>query len=194
MNISKKDFDAQLKDDAPFNGYKIEGNFIVFDNTADLSYQVLPGYKLKDLLTHNPIASYTKLSKDLLLRLHLVWTNCNGDKPNINSSYRSPEYNKTVPGSSATSLHCQGLAIDLGGNPEYIGNAIIIAGFDGELGYYNWGCHIGIKNGVRDVWDKRTDTSITRKVKDFIAPDATRNYTLIAVLALVGLVIFKRIF
>jgi len=51
MPISKKDFDTQLKDDAPFNGYKIEANYLVFDNTADLDYVVIPGYTLRSLLT-----------------------------------------------------------------------------------------------------------------------------------------------
>jgi hypothetical protein len=194
MSISKNALVTQLKDDASFNGYKLDGNFLVFDNTADLTYIVLPGYPLGSFLTHNPVASYTRISMDLIVRLSKILDNLAvSDYPNINSSYRSPEYNKTVLGASPNSLHCLGLALDLGGNPDTLNVAITGANLGGELGIYNWGCHTAIRSDAV-TWDKRTDLSVPRKVKDFLAPDTKRNYAYGIILALVGFFIIKRIF
>lgn len=194
MYKSKKDFDAQLKADSSANGFKIQGNYIVFDKSATLAYQPVPGYSLGDLLTHNPVSSYTKLNKDLLLRLNDI-TEAYGSVLKINSSYRSPEYNMTVPGSSPTSLHCQGDALDLGtSDPEALFVAIDSLDAGGELGTYNWGCHTAIKAGAQDYWDRRTDQTFMRKVKDTLEPDTTRNWIFIGALALVGFFIVKRIF
>lgn len=197
MAISKKDFDAFLKNNAADTGYRIEGNYIVFDNTADLSFVVIGKYTLGDLLTKNPVASYTKLNKDLLLRLAAVADIMDASdlgEPTIGSSYRSPEYNKTVPGSSPTSKHCKGDALDLHHpNVEALYQTLYSLGLSGELGVYNWGCHTAIGSGFTQ-WDKRTDTSIGRKVKDVLVNDSVRNYTIYGVLAMLGFLFIKRLF
>jgi len=43
-------------------------------------------------------------------------------------------------------------------------------------------------------WDKRTDTSFVRKVKDLVTPDTNRNYLLGGILALIGFFFVKNIF
>jgi hypothetical protein len=198
VDLSKSTFDAKLKNDAAAARFRIEGNYIVFDKTADLTYLPIPHYTLGMLLTHNPVASYTKLNKDLLLRLYRLYELLGHDPvltPKINSSYRSPEYNKTVPGSSPTSLHTIGNALDLGTpDPQVVAQLIESMGLPGELGVYSWGCHMGVGGTVLDKWDKRTDTSVSRKIKDALLPDSTRNYAIFGALGVLLLLMFKRIF
>jgi hypothetical protein len=195
----KKEFDSQLKDDSPFNGYRVEGNYIVFDNTADLDYQIIPYFKLRDLLTHNPIASYTKINKDIILRLERIcemWLVPGSGDIKINSSYRSPEYNKTVPGSSPTSRHCRGDALDLGCSDPH-GLAVIIdeqSQNNGERGIYSWGCHIAVGGSPLSTWDRTGDTSVTRKFRDIAENDTTRNFALIGGLGVILFFLFTSLF
>ena len=199
MPLSKRDFDSQLKYDAADAVFKIQGNYIVFDNSSDLDYQIIPQFTLGELLTKNPVASYTKLNKDLILKLQAVcelW-NAPGQTPlKINSSYRSPEYNKTVPGSSPNSRHCNGDAIDIGCvDPRVLAGLIdSLSASPNERGTYNWGCHMALGGTGYVSWDKTTDTSLTRKFRDAMENDSTRNYSIGGVLALIGIFIFTRFF
>lgn len=170
--MDKKSFDKQLKADSVENKFKIENNYIVFDNSANLSYKVLPNFTLSELLTKNPVSSYTKLNKDLLLRLNAVRQKLN--KPiKINSGYRSPEYNKTVPNSASNSLHTKGDALDLGvEDTQVLSDVVKSFGWSGELGIYNTFCHIGI--GSTGTWDKRSK-EVLAKVKEFVTNDSNRN-------------------
>ncbi|GAA4914442.1 D-Ala-D-Ala carboxypeptidase family metallohydrolase [Mucilaginibacter defluvii] len=195
-------FDNQLKTDAAANRFRIEGSYIVFDKNSNLSYPIIFGYTLGDLLTKNPVASYTKLHKMLLLRLQLLtqqWYTTNGKnhKLVINSSYRSPEYNKTVPGSATNSLHTKGHAIDIGTKlPQDLAMFYREFKLPGGLGIYKWGIHIDIGDVGQTVfaeWDKTKDETKLRKLKDFLLPDTRRNYSILAVIGLLGFFIFKRI-
>jgi uncharacterized protein YcbK (DUF882 family) len=189
--MDKKSFEAQLKADSVHNGFKIENNYVVFDKSAKLSYKILPDYTLGDLLTKNPLSSYTKLNKDLLLRLHAI-TKKIGRKLNINSWFRSFEYNKTIPGSSDTSRHVKGDAVDLGdSNTAELSEVIKSFGYSGELGIYNTFCHIAV--GSSGTWDKRSKEFIA-KAKEMIVKDSNRNLLMIIIPSLILFFLIKRKF
>jgi hypothetical protein len=79
-------------------------------------------------------------------------------------------------------LHTKGKAIDCGvPDPEVLRICADACFKDGEVGTYNWGCHVGI--GSTGRWDQRGDTSVTRKAKDFLVDDTKRNYTLYGAIA-----------
>ena len=189
-----KTFDAQLKNDAVLNRFRIEGNYVIFDNKSNLDYKILPNFSLRELLTKNPIASYTKLNKSLLLKLHSIRTKLN--KPiKINSSYRSPEYNKTVLNSAENSRHIYGDALDLSfpSNPYELSTVIDSLEYaNTERGIYDWGCHFAIGSGGQ--WDSLNDKTLLRKVKNFFVNDNYRNYTIFGIVALVGFWVLRKIF
>lgn len=189
--MDKKSFEAQLKADSLHNGFKIENNYIVFDKSAKLSYKILPDFTLGELLTKNPISSYTRLNKDLLLRLHAIRQKL-GKEILINSSYRSPEYNKTIPSSSDSSRHCKGDALDLGyHDTAELSEVIRSFGYVGELGIYNTFCHIAV--GSSGTWDKRSKELIA-KAKEMIINDSNRNLLMIIIPSLLLFFLIKRKF
>jgi uncharacterized protein YcbK (DUF882 family) len=139
------------------------------------------------LLTGNPVSSYTKLSKTLLLHLNKIRKDY-GLPIVINSSYRSAEYNLTVPGSSPTSNHIKGLALDLAVKEvEALYICIKHLQFEGEIGLYDWGIHIA-PTGTLKEWDNRKKKSIL----NFISSDKKRNYSIMGCLALLLILILKR--
>jgi len=201
MDLTKKDFDLQLKEDSAANNFRVEGNYIVFDKTSNLNYQILPDFTLGDLLTKNPIASYTKLNKDLLVRLNMFalgylqgHPNEGASKIKINSSYRSPEYNMTVFGALKNSKHTTGDALDLGVSD--VGGffaAVTSFNYGGEIDLYNWGMTYAVANGSI-VRDHRTPVTLMSKVKDAIAPDTNRNWLMIGLVALCSFVFIRKVF
>lgn len=187
----KKDFEIQLKSDSVTNNFRIENNYVVFDNTANLSYSILPNFTLRELLTKNPVSSYTKLNKDLLLRLNAIREKL-GQKITINSSYRSPEYNKTVPGATSNSRHIKGDALDLRFHDTGLLSSLIKTfGYNGELGIYNSFVHIAV--GSSGTWDKRSKELIS-KAKEFIVNDSNRNLMMLIVPVLLLFFLIKRKF
>ena len=190
--MDKKTFDLQLKNDSAANKFRVEGNYIVFDKTTNLNYKVLPNFTLKELLTKNPVASYTKLNKDLLLKLHTI-RQMLGKPIGINSSYRSPEYNKTVPGAASNSRHTIGDALDLAfsANPYDLANVIDSLNYQNtERGIYSWGVHFALGSGGK--WDKMKDDSLLRKAKDFFVNDNYRNLSVFGIMAVLALLFFRK--
>jgi len=193
MQIYKNNFDAKLKKDAAENGFTVEGNYLVYNSNCNLLYSPIPNYTLGDLMTANPLSSYTKLNKDLLLRLNDI-TDQYGGKLEVSSTYRSFEYNLTVPGSCAVSKHCRGDALHIhcpDVNDLY--ERLLILNPGGEIGVYDWGFHIGIAP-VPDYWDSRPEQTFARKWRDYLEPDRVRNYGIIALLGLFAIWILGRLF
>lgn len=189
--MDKRTFEAQIKADAVHNGFKIENNYIIFDKSAKLSYKILPDFSLGELMTKNPVSSYTKLNKDLLLRLNAIREKL-GKRIQINSSYRSPEYNKTVPGAVDGSRHTKGDAFDLGySNTEELSQVVKSFNYLGELGIYNTFCHIAV--GSPGTWDKRSAELIS-KAKELLMKDSNRNIFMIVLPIIILFFLIKRKF
>ena len=81
----------------------------------------------------------------------------------INSAYRSPEYNATIPGASKNSQHVLGKAADIvvkGYTPDEVADALeflINTGMikEGGVGRYNTFTHYDIR-GERARWNYKT--------------------------------------
>lgn len=130
-----------------FNGKE----YLIFDNTEDLSWKVLPNFTLGELLTKNKIDSYTKLDLDLLIELQTfrdLW----GSGIGVSSSYRSEAYNRSTNGATS-SEHINGNALDTYPiNGDILGYKDIIR-FNkksGGRGYYRTFVHID--TGRTRVW------------------------------------------
>lgn len=178
--MDKKQFDSQLKNDAVANRFKIEADFIVFDKNSNLDYLIIPKFTLRNLLTKNPLSSYTKLSKSLLLWLHRLRTEY-GKPIYCNSGYRSPEYNLTIPGSAPDSWHTKGMAMDCGcAEPEQLKACADKLMYVGELGLYDTFVHIAPNVGENTRWDNRKKKSLL----NYLDSDEKRNYGIAGILAL----------
>ncbi|HEY8657514.1 MAG TPA: hypothetical protein VIL78_00650 [Hanamia sp.] len=177
--MTKSELDKSLKQDAASNGFSVDGDYLIFDRTSNLSYMVLPGFSLGDLLTANPV-SLTRLNKNLLVVLNNI-----AEKfalpIHIRASYHSPEYNLLSFGCLDSELYTKGDALSVGVEPDSLDafNDIVKSVFKtGETGYYKWGVHLGWSKEVKD-WDKRFDDSFIQKVKDLITNDKLKNIILI---------------
>lgn len=99
---------------------------------------------------------------ELALQLEIIRSHFNAPVK-INSAYRSPEYNATIPGSSKNSQHVLGKAADIvveGYTPDEVADAIeflIDTGMikQGGLGRYNSFTHYDIR-GERARWNYKT--------------------------------------
>lgn len=99
---------------------------------------------------------------ELAVQLEVIRAHFNAPV-HINSAYRSPEYNATVPGSSKNSQHVLGRAADItvdGFTPDEVADAIeflISTGLvkEGGLGRYNTFTHYDIR-GTRARWNYKT--------------------------------------
>lgn len=99
---------------------------------------------------------------ELAVQLEIIRAHFNAPV-HINSAYRSPEYNATIPGSSKNSQHTLGKAADIvvqGVEPDDVYWAIeflISEGLikEGGLGRYNTFTHYDIR-GTRARWNYKT--------------------------------------
>lgn len=99
---------------------------------------------------------------ELALQLEVIRAHFNAPVK-INSGYRSPEYNATIPGSSKNSQHTLGKAADIvieGVSPDEVADAIeflISTGMmkEGGVGRYNTFTHYDIR-GTRARWNYKT--------------------------------------
>lgn len=143
--FSVKALDAALSANAQQYGFRIEGNFLVFDKTSDLSYRPVEHYSLRDLLTVNPLCSYTKLSKSLLIRLAVIsdsFVTMGLPVPKVVSSYRSKEFSLLdrfycLDGSDGLSVKLQydSAHNDLIDYPDAPAATVV---------FYPWGCCYGV--------------------------------------------------
>lgn len=188
--MTKKDFDARLKNDADANGIKIEGDCVVFDKTSNLSYELIKGLTLGDLLTANPFVSLTRLNKNLLLLVNDVLEKY-GQLVTVRASYHSPEYDKLCFGTQDSTLYTTGCALSIAVPSDQL-EALKAAALDvftikeadslkaiGEVGFYSWGVHLGYTK-EQHSWDYSQDNSFKQKIKDFIKYDKMKNIALIA--------------
>lgn len=180
--MTKKEFDTRLSSDSEQNRFTIDGDFVVFDKTAVLSYQLLTRFKLADLLTANPV-SRTRLNKNLLMVLETITDNFEFPLT-IRASYRSPEYQLTTFGCADSDLYTSGNALSIGCKPENLEQLIEVVKekFTKEIGVYKWGVHLGWSKEAKE-WDKRSDLSYQQKAKDFITNDKMKNIALIGAAA-----------
>lgn len=84
--------------------------FLQFDDSDDLSIQVLPNFTLEELLTKNKTDTFTKLELGVLVLLQTIRDDF-GYPTIVSSSYRSKVYNKSVNGATS-SRHEIGDALD----------------------------------------------------------------------------------
>ncbi|QQL51096.1 hypothetical protein [Mucilaginibacter ginkgonis] len=190
--LTKTDLDARLKADAAENRFKIEADNLVFDKNSNLTYQVVDGFTLADLLTANPL-SITKLNKNLLVALANIKESFEGVIKVI-ASYRSPEYNLLSYGGDSD-LYTSGCALSLAVDANLIDKLVETikeVSPMGELFIYKWGVHIGYAKGENKETDYRTDVSWQRKIKDFISNDRMKNVLLIGAAAVAGWFFFLR--
>lgn len=132
------------------NGF-IQGNYLVFDNTAPLDFYVLKNFTLGELLTKDKADTYTKLHLLVLIRLQLIRDEY-GKEITPSSTYRSPEYNKSKSKATA-SQHSLGNAIDMDVDNDLTKELAKIAldiNGKGGVGIYPGFVHIDI--GPSRIW------------------------------------------
>jgi uncharacterized protein YcbK (DUF882 family) len=132
------------------NGF-IQGNYLVFDNTAPLGFMVLTDFSLRELMTKNPKNSYTKLHLLVLIRLQAI-RNAYGKRITISSSYRDEDYNKSKSKATA-SRHMMGDALDLDVDnhlAKELGEIALEVNAKGGVGLYPGFVHIDV--GPARIW------------------------------------------
>lgn len=88
------------------------------------------------------------LEKVMLLRLAKAW----GSRFNINSAFRTREYNNSLDGSATNSMHLTGQAFDIGITSDEFVDLALSIGFGG-IGRYNSFTHVDSRPHAR--WDRR---------------------------------------
>jgi uncharacterized protein YcbK (DUF882 family) len=133
------------------NGF-VQGNHLVFDDTAPLDFYVLKNFTLGELLTKDKSDSYTKLHLLVLIRLQLIRDKF-GKKITPSSTYRSDDYNKSKSKATA-SQHTLGNAIDMDVATEDVKELTRIAldiNDKGGVGIYQGFVHIDV--GPSRIWN-----------------------------------------
>jgi len=133
------------------NGF-VQGNYLVFDNTAPLDFYVLKNFTLRELLTKNTEDSYTKLNLLALIRLQLIRDEF-GEEITPSSTYRNEDYNKSKSKATA-SQHMLGNAIDMDVENHKVKRLAKIAldiNDKGGVGIYPGFVHIDV--GPSRIWN-----------------------------------------
>lgn len=121
---------------------KVTGDHIEFNkNTPNI--QLTKNFKLHEFLTKNQKDSTTKINLNIVLELQQLRT-IFGNPIGISSTYRSPSYNKSINGATA-SQHIYGNALDtypLNGDIKGWLNCVIKNKKTGGIGQYKSFCHI----------------------------------------------------
>lgn len=101
-----------LKEHVERNGLKvINGSFIEF-NKNSTDFQILPNFKLHELLTKDKSGNrYTLIDLNVLIDLQII-RNEFGSPIGISSSFRSEAYNRSQNGATS-SEHKKGRALDI---------------------------------------------------------------------------------
>ena len=132
-----------------------DGMFYVTFSAADKDFQVLPNFYMKEFLTRNTQDTTTILSLDVMLlaqRIRYAF----GSPIGINSSYRNPEYNRSI-GGAKDSQHIHGNALDtypLNHNMKAYIKSIEEMNIPGGFGKYNTFCHVDVRK-FKARWDER---------------------------------------
>jgi uncharacterized protein YcbK (DUF882 family) len=130
------------------------------NNNLNLKY-----FKPHEFLMGEPgqeVEVFKHIAQSVLISLDKLRALC--DFPiNINSSYRTPEYNATLPNSAKNSYHVKGLALDITGRGRKLTKQektkiIYYAGMLGftGIGVYNNFIHLDRRPGGAVFWDKTT--------------------------------------
>lgn len=192
LGITKTQLVQRLKADAAQNKFSLDGEYLVFDKSSNLSYQLLESFKLKEFLTQNPI-SLTRLNLNILVAVNNI-REVFGRPLTIRATYHSPEYHLLTFGSADSDLYTKGDAISLGTETQHLETLIQSVNetfTPGELGIYKWGVHLGWTKTFK-TWDVRSDTSIKQKVKDTLTNDKMKNVLLLGAAAVAGWFFFMR--
>ncbi|WP_462265541.1 hypothetical protein [Mucilaginibacter sp.] len=175
--MDRQTFDLQLKAAAEANKFKVDHDYIVFDKTANLDYQILPHFKLRELLTKNVLKSHTELNLNLLVQLENVRA-AFGHEISIRQSYTGGFHLLTF-GAHDSEAYQYGEAFSLGVDEKYnadLEKAInsVIPPTSGEVGLYKWGAHIAWNKTVKR-WDTRQTQTQTQILKDLFTKNSMKN-------------------
>lgn len=146
----------------PF-GYSVVGNAVeVRASVVGADYRLSPHVQLWEWLSNDgdgPGDADRALVDPLILKAieyigDVAEANGNRRTVHINSGYRTPEYNATLPGASSTSQHLTGHAADIRMDdisPEDLAAFCHTLGFN-EVGCYNTFVHIGVRSKPATRW------------------------------------------
>ena len=107
-----------------------------------------PHFKIKEFHSKHDPADVVKVDERLLTLLERIRAHV-GKPVNVNSGYRSPEYNATLKNASPRSQHCNGKAADIwveGVTPKQIADiAECYLGSSGGIGIYKNFTHVDVR-------------------------------------------------
>lgn len=123
-------------------GIKTDGDYLEFNkNTPDV--QITTNFRLHEFLTKNTKNSFTRINANIIAEVQEL-RDIFGSAIGISSSYRSPEYNRSVNGETS-SQHILGNALDtypINGNLAGWKKVITENKKSGGIGYYKTFVHI----------------------------------------------------
>ena len=122
-------------------------NVKYYDAQTEAEVQLSEHFKVREFACSDS-SRPVFISSDLIAFLEAIRQHF--DKPvNIHSGYRTVSYNKTLPGSSSKSQHCNGLAADFDvqgvDHKEVYKYACQLLGDHGGAGLYSWGVHLDVR-------------------------------------------------
>lgn len=132
-----------------------DGMFYVTFNKRSPDFNVLPNFLLSEFLTRNAKDTATILCLDVMIlaqRIRYAY----GSGIGINSSYRSPDYNRSI-GGAKDSQHIHGNALDtypINRNMKSYIKCIEDMNIPGGFGKYNSFCHVDVRR-YKARWDER---------------------------------------
>lgn len=109
-----------------------------------------PHFRVREFHSKHDPSDIVKVDERLLTLLENI-RNFTGKPVNINSGYRSKEYNATLKNASPRSQHCNGKAADIwveGVTPKQIADiAECYLGSSGGIGIYKTFTHVDVRTG-----------------------------------------------
>lgn len=133
------------------NGLALKGNYLEFSLSTP-NFQLLPNFKLHDFLTKNQKDTYTKININIVCAAQDIRDHF-GSGVGVSSSYRSPSYNKSQKGATA-SEHILGNALDIypiNGNVKKLKESVKEIRVSGGIGFYKTFVHID--EGKKRFWN-----------------------------------------
>lgn len=121
---------------------------LTFSYNADKEKRISAHFKVKEFHSKNDPADLVKVDERLIELLENI-RNHAGKPVNINSGYRSPQYNATIKNAAKNSQHIQGKAADIwiaGVPPAKVAEiAECYLGSSGGVGIYKTFTHVDVR-------------------------------------------------
>lgn len=191
--LLKQDFDLKLKNDGEANRFHVDGDYLVFDSSANLQYELCAKITLQDVLTKNPLVSLTRLNKNLLVKFINALVEYNGNLEVI-ASYRSPEYALLSFGDDKHTEYSRGKALAVmlptAEDQAKFVNCLASNGVYDITTYANHSVYFSLSDGVTN--DKTQSNDHKTKFLNFLISDKMKNYLLIGAAAVAGWFFFIR--